>query len=520
MTLSEQQRLLRIEYEYEKSEFRRETELFGIGRKVKRGECWYPVAAGKTYYNALNRLAIEVMRSEDLDIEHAFEYGKRVAFFSKDATDHLHYFSFTATVSYVQEERMVVLLDAEEQAALLHQADHLGVQLSFDETTYHLMFDALARAINDKDGRLAAFRQLFYGSAKPQFSSSHIAPRLPWLNRSQEEAVDKVLRAKDVMIVHGPPGTGKTTTLVEAICEVLRREPQVMVCAQSNTAVDWISEQLSDRGIAVLRIGNPTRVTDKMLHNTYERRFEDHPDYSQLWAIRRTLRQMLSIPRRSRDSKHHQKVARLRERADELEIRIRQSLFDNSRVIACTLAGSAQATLMGWKCHTLFVDEAAQALEAACWIALPKCHRVIFAGDHCQLPPTVKSPQALRAGLGTSLMERIVEKHPAAVHLLTTQYRMNQELMRFPSSWFYKGQLKAAPEVSHRSIFDELDSALIWIESADSVSATMQDASSPAETLPSHMEEFVAGTFGRINKGEAQLTLRALLAYTQRVGLE
>lgn len=516
MTLHEQQRLLYIEYEHEKEEFRRETELFGIGRKVKRGECWFPVSTGRRYYNSLNRLVLEISRTEDLDIEHTFEYGKQVAFFTEDGTGSLQYLPFTATISYAEADRMVVTLANEEQAARLQTPQRLGVQLGFDETTYRLMFDALSRVIAAKNGRLAELRDLFHGTSRPASLASVITPSIPWLNRSQQDAVGEVLRAKDVMVIHGPPGTGKTTTMVEAICEVLRREPQVMVCAQSNTAVDWISEQLSDRGVQVLRVGNPTRVTDKMLQNTYERRFEAHPDYEQLWAIRRTLRQLQSTARRSRTESHHQKVARLRERADALEASIHQSLFDSCRVVACTLAGSAQQVLTGWKCHTLFIDEAAQALEAACWIALQKCHRVVFAGDHCQLPPTIKSPEAMRGGLAVTLMERVVEKHPASVRMLTVQYRMNEALMRFSSDWFYGGQLVAAEEVRHRNILDDLDTPLVWVEADTETSSHPADNTNEAKE-PSG-EEFVAGTYGRINKSEACLTVQTLLDLTARIG--
>ncbi len=513
MTLQEQQRLLRIEYEHEKAEFRREAELFGIGRKVKRGECWFPVTTGRRYYNSLNRLVLEISRSEDTDIEHTFEYGKRVAFFTEDGTGHLNYMPFTATVSYAESDRMVISLDTEEQASRLQNAERLGVQMSFDETTYRLMFDALSRVIEAKNNRLAELRELFHGTATPAFSNHIPAPSLPWLNASQQAAVGQVLRCKDMMVVHGPPGTGKTTTMVEAVCEVLRLEPQVMVCAQSNTAVDWISEQLSDRGIQVLRVGNPTRVTDKMLQNTYERRFESHPDYPQLWAIRRTIRQLQSQPRHNRSDNHHQKIARLREKSDALEARIHQSLFDSCRVVACTLAGSAQQVLMGWKCHTLFIDEAAQALEAACWIALQKCHRVVLAGDHCQLPPTIKSSEALHGGLSTTLMERIAAKHPECVCLLTVQYRMNEELMRFSSDWFYEGRLTAAPEVKHRNLLDDLDTPLLWVESSDEAEA------SEGDNNEEHGETFVAGTYGRINKAEARLTVQTLLEYVAHVGM-
>ena len=279
--LQRQYDLLRMEYEYEKEQFKQQTELMGIGRKIKRGMCWYPLNVGRSYYNALNQLVVEVERREDKEIEHLFEYGRPVCFFTQELSGKLNYLNFTATVNYVDEDRMVVILPNADALLALQSKEVLGVQLYFDETSYRLMFEALKQVIAAKNNRLAELRDIFHGS-QPASSFSFQPMRFPWLNRTQEEAVNKVLHAKDVAIVHGPPGTGKTTTLVEAIYETLHRENQVLVCAQSNMAVDWISEKLVDRGVSVLRIGNPSRVNDKMLSFTYERRFEAHPDYPQL----------------------------------------------------------------------------------------------------------------------------------------------------------------------------------------------------------------------------------------------
>lgn len=502
LSLQEQLSLLKKEYEYEKQAFQRDAEMMGIDRKVKRGDCWFTITVGRSYYNSLDRFVVEITRNADNDIEHNFEYGRQVCFFSQDASGMLHYFNFQATVSYAEADRMVVELPGEGALAQLQSAERLGVQLHFDDYSYKVMFEALRRVIEAKGNRLAMLRDLFHTSAPVSWGAESALPlRLPWLNASQEQAVRDVLRAKDVLIVHGPPGTGKTTTLVEAISEVLRREPQVMVCAQSNTAVDWICQQLSDRGIAVLRIGNPSRVTETMLANTYEHRFESHPDYSDLWQIRRSIRQLYSQPRKARGENFHQKIARLRERADEIEMRIRHTLFDQSRVIACTLTGAANQLLVGQHYHTLFIDEAAQALEAACWIPLQRVDRVILAGDHQQLPPTIKSPEAMRAGLGRTLMEQVAQRKPEVVRLLRVQYRMNEALMRFSSEWFYQGLLEAAPEVRHRSLLDDVDDPLVWIDT-------------PTEAA----EQFVGSSYGRINKTEASLTLQALHHYVERLG--
>ena len=504
LELQRQRMLLDIEYFTEKEAFRRFTETIGMARRVKRGDAWFPLRIGKSYYNSLNQLCLEVHRTQDEDIEHNFEFGRPVQFFRSagEAGEGVTWYQFTATVSYVDGNRMVVsmpdsapILELQNIAAPMQ----IGVQLSFDETSYRTMFDALERTMRAKGNRLAYLRDLFYTKMPAQHYSFQ-PMRFPWLNPTQEHAVNEVLRAKDVAVVHGPPGTGKTTTLVEAIYETLHRESQVLVCAQSNMAVDWISERLVDRGVSVLRIGNPTRVNDKMLSFTYERRFEAHPDYEMLWAIRKAIRELRQHKKRGSEN-WHQKMDRLKGRAAELEIRIRSELFGEARVIACTLVGSASSLLEGQRFNTLFIDEAAQALEAACWIPIRRVGRVVLAGDHCQLPPTVKSIAALKAGLGRTLMERIVQQKPEVVTLLGVQYRMNEEIMRFSSDWFYGGQVQSAPQVRHRSILD-FDVPIEWVESASEEWG----------------EAFVGETFGRINREEAHLTMAILHRYLNKIG--
>ena len=573
--LLQQRTLLQLEYYTEKEAFRKLTEQMGMQRKVKRGDAWFPLRVGKSFYNSLNQTAIEVFRTSDQDIEHNFEFGRPVMFFMTKKMDKnenqgstalqlsenanqkvqssnlkvqsIKYFSFTGTVSYVDGDRMVITVpDSAPLLDLQQSTEPIGVQLSFDETSYKLMFEALDRVMKAKNNRLAYLRDLFYSHQKAgRFSFEPM--KFPWLNPTQERAVNEVLWAKDVAIVHGPPGTGKTTTLVEAINETLMRESQVLVCAQSNMAVDWISEKLVDRGVNVLRIGNPTRVNDKMLGFTYERRFESHPDYPQLWAIRKAIRE-LRKNRKKGSENYHQKMDRLKSRAAEIEIRINSELFGEARVIACTLVGSAHRLLEGMKFGTLFIDEAAQALEAACWIPMKRASRVILAGDHCQLPPTVKSIAALRAGLGKTLMERIAENKPEVVTLLKIQYRMNDEIMRFSSDWFYGGKVESAPQIKYRSVLD-YDHPITWIDTSneenqitiegedapeDSASTSSSASSSnSSSTSAAHQnsasavnqnsdlnfkEQFVGESFGRINKAEAELTLLTLAEYFTKIG--
>ncbi len=543
-SLLRQKQLLKLEHDAEKEQYRRQTEASGLRRGIKRGDVWCPLSVGRSYYNSLNQLVVEVMRQDDTDIEHNFEYGRPVVFFrisagsvsagsdgkSSDGVrnagknkekEKITYLSFTGTVSYADSTRMVVVVPDAAAVASLHDGDgELGVQLFFDETSYRAMNDALDRVINAKGTRLAYLRDLFY-SRMPAARFSFEPMRFPWLNASQEKAVNEVLRAKDVAVVHGPPGTGKTTTLVEAINETLMRESQVLVCAQSNMAVDWISEKLADRGISVLRIGNPSRVTDKMLSFTYERRFESHPDYPQLWAMRKAIREMRSR-RRGATEQMHQKLDRLRSRAGALEIKINSDLFGEARVIACTLVGAASRLLDGRKFATLFIDEAAQALEAACWIPMRRCARVVLAGDHCQLPPTVKSFEAMKGGLARTLMERIVANKPEVVTLLTMQYRMNERIMHFSSEWFYGGRVETAPEARHRGILD-YDNPIDWIDT-DGMNIEAADGNADdggvatAAVGEDFREQFIGGTFGRVNKGEAVLTMRVLRSYMEKIG--
>ena len=560
--LLQQRTLLQLEYYTEKEAFRKLTEQMGMQRKVKRGDAWFPLQVGKSFYNSLNQTAIEVFRTSDQDIEHNFEFGRPVMFFMvkkmgknenqgntalqqpKNASDANHkvqnsnlkvqsikYFSFTGTVSYVDGDRMVITVpDSAPLLELQQSTVPIGIQLSFDETSYKLMFEALDRVMKAKNNRLAYLRDLFYSHQKAgRFSFEPM--KFPWLNPTQERAVNEVLWAKDVAIVHGPPGTGKTTTLVEAINETLMRESQVLVCAQSNMAVDWISEKLVDRGINVLRIGNPTRVNDKMLGFTYERRFESHADYPQLWAIRKAIRE-LRKNRKKGSENYHQKMDRLKSRAAEIEIRINAELFGEARVIACTLVGSAHHLLEGMKFGTLFIDEAAQALEAACWIPMKRASRVILAGDHCQLPPTVKSIAALRAGLGKTLMERIAENKPEVVTLLKIQYRMNDEIMRFSSDWFYGGKVESAPQIKYRSVLD-YDHPITWIDTSneenqitiegedapeDSASTSSSVSAANQNSDLNFKEQFVGESFGRINKAEAEITLLTLAEYFTKIG--
>ncbi len=501
LSLIKQQELLRMEYEYEKAQYLEMSGKTSIEKNIQTGRCWYPVRIGRSFYNSVNQYVIEVFRNPSEVEESELEPGRSVCFFENRGNERKFIGNIIGTISLVDENRMLVVVPAESAKTILMNAENPGVQLYFDETSYKAMFAALNRSANAKNNRLAELRDIICGNVKPEFRTD-FPVRFPWLNKSQERAVQKVLGVRDISIVHGPPGTGKTTTLVEAIYETLRREEQVIVSAQSNAAVDWIAEKLIERGISVLRVGNPLKVSDALLNATYERRYEAHPDYHELWSLRKNLREILSSKDRHEPSKQN-RIYKIKNRITEIEIKIDADIFAETKVVACTLVGSANRVLERKYFNTLFVDEAAQALDAACWIPISKVNRVVFAGDHFQLPPTVKCMEAKNEGLDITMMEKLARKYPDIVTLLNVQYRMNSDIMRFSSDWFYEGDLKADPSVAERTL-TSLDYPIEWYDTRNM----------------EFREEQNSDTMSRINKEEAELLISLFENLVQTLTVE
>lgn len=494
--------LLKLEYDYEKRSYE-ESFAQSVKHNGSNSNCWFPIALHDSFYNAINQYIIEISYDGNCDINEdcEFEPGKSVQFFHQIApdSDDVKMISTVCPIQKIKGKKMQISIPSQafvKQLNTLAKMHKIGVRMALDKTTYEVMFDAIRNAISLNNENWVHLRDTLIGDSQPQFRD--LPPLLfSNLNSSQNEAVNKILNAREVAIVHGPPGTGKTTTLVEAILETARRESQVLVCAPSNAAVDWISDMLLNRGASVLRIGNPLRINSTLMECTYERQYAAHPDYPELWGVRKLIRDLHASKERSHNSRNL--LPKLYNKADDLSSKINTEVLDSANVITSTLIGSANQILRHRHFHTVFIDEATQALEPACWAAILKADRVIFAGDHQQLPPTIKSPEAAKNGLSDTLMQKIVGSKPTAVTLLDTQYRMNEEIMTFSSNWFYDGRLKAAPEVSHRKLA-EWDSPLVWID-----------------TAPCHFEERINYSKSRLNKSEALLLVDILKDYVKQM---
>jgi ATP-dependent RNA/DNA helicase IGHMBP2 len=428
----------------------------------KSGVCWYPVMLEKTKFDTGERLLVKVSRSAEHKDAHLFQSGKLVSLFSNAGHNKEDEESVNAVINYVREHEMVITLNSDEFPDWIRDGK-LGIQLLFDENSYQEMFYTLRRLEEFEIDRVTYLSRVLLGDVEAEFHEKDDI-EISELNQSQNQAINLINRAKDLAIVHGPPGTGKTTTLVHSILEVLKEEDQLLVCAPSNAAVDLLVEKLSDKKVEVLRIGHPARVTESILIATLDAKIAHHSSYKDLKFIKRQSEELRKLAgkykrnfghaeRKQRDLMYKES-RKLKEEADHLTFYITRDIISNAKVIACTLVGANNQALNGMQFNTVFIDEAAQAMEPAAWIPIMKAQRVIFAGDHHQLPPTIKSFEAAKEGLEITLFEKAIERNNADV-MLRVQYRMNSLIMNFSSNYFYKNQLIANEKVADWKIFQE-----------------------------------------------------------------
>ncbi|MBI1769808.1 MAG: AAA family ATPase [Bacteroidetes bacterium] len=507
--------LLQLERQADLEQYRQKVLMRSLHQRTKEGVTWYPVRLLRDYIGTGERVMIEIEKTNNLDQPHSFQSGKVVSLFTnvsgKPEKQHVN-----GVINYVRENMMTITLNGDDVPDWIEDGS-LGVDVMFDEMTYREMDYALKKVMEAEDNRLAELREILLGDYKFQikdFKSSaifNLKSEINYLNESQQEAVKKVVEAPDVAFIHGPPGTGKTTTIVEAIKLTIREEKQVLVSAPSNAAVDLLVEKLSAQGLNTLRIGHPARVTEQSLSKTLDVKISEHNHFGELRALRRKMEQMRhQAGQYKRNFGHHEREQRrllrdeaklLKADADTLEFYIINDLLNHAEAICCTLVGSSHPVLKGRKFKTVFIDEAGQALEPACWIPLLKSNRVIFAGDHCQLPPTIKSREAANQGLAKTLFEKGIEKFPVLASMLKVQYRMHESIMEFPSHYFYNDELIAHESVKHELLRSH-EQPIEFIDTAGCGYSEKQDP----ETL------------SRFNQEEAEMLIRQVEKLVESVG--
>lgn len=464
--------LLKKEKEADLAYYRKKMIGTSLKERRKQGVCWYPVTMDRTKFDAGERLIIKVSRPPEHIDAHLFQSGKLVSLFSNASGQGDSEDAVNGVVNQVTKLEMHITLNSDRIPEWIHDG-HLGIQLLFDEHAYREMEKTLQTLLHAKDDRISELKDILIGDKQAKFSENP-SIRDIGMNDSQNEALHRIQNALDVAIIHGPPGTGKTTTVIQAIVETLKSENQTLVCAPSNAAVDLLTERLDLQGIEVLRIGHPARVTESILNKTLDVQVANHPDYKKIKTLRKKAdecfakakkykRQFGASERNQRNSLRDE-GRKLRDEAKHLTYYITNYILAKTQVIACTLVGANNQMIKGLKFDTVFIDEAAQSLEPSAWIPILKANRVIFAGDHHQLPPTIKSFEAAKAGLEITLFEKAINRNDADV-MLSEQYRMNEHIMNFSSRMFYKNKLTANAMVKNWKIYPE-DQTVEFIDTA------------------------------------------------------
>jgi superfamily I DNA and/or RNA helicase len=509
---------LKIEQEEDRIQYKEKVLKASLSERKKIGVSWYPIVIKESYYGLGERLILEIERPSNTEFSHQFQAGKVASLFSNYHNDGADNPSISGVVMSARPNSLKLTLFVDELPEWTSDGK-LGLDLLFDETSYKEMEIAVNKVIKAKNNRLAQLREVLLGFETASFTSLKEKKSFDKLNDSQNRSLTSILEADDVSIIHGPPGTGKTTTLVKAIQEVLKNEKQVLVCAPSNTAVDLLTEKLAEAGVRVVRFGNPSRVSENLLALTVDAKVAAHKDFKQIKELKKRAAEFKNMghkykrnfvkEERSQRKMIFDEAKKLDLEAGKIESYITNDIIDKAQVITCTLVGSSNYLIRDRQYTTVFIDEAAQALEPACWIPITRADKVVFAGDHCQLPPTVKSLKAEKEGLSVTLFEKCIGRQKADV-MLETQYRMHEQIMNFPNQEFYKGLLKADDSVRDKLLSNQdvfLQKPLEFIDTAGC----------------SYQERLDKETLSTFNKEEADLLvkhLRILLEHLKVEGLD
>lgn len=510
--LAHLEKLLQLEQAEDLAQYQAQVLETPLKERQRKGTTWYPVRIKDTRIGTGGKYILQVERNLEFNQPHQFQPGGQAClFWNAPAGQKVP--QLAGTILSVDPAVMEIQLMEEDLPDWVDER-LIGVDLLFDENSYREMKSALHRVKTaQKNTALGRLRDICLGWETPHFQAAENFNLSGWpvhhLNDSQKAAIAGMMAARDVFVIHGPPGTGKTTTMVAGIQTALLYMKQVLVCAPSNAAADLLTEKLATAGVRVLRVGNPARMSEEILPYTLDYQLMHHAEAKEIKRLRKLafeLKKMAYKYKKYYDkSEREQKQAMLKEARSILQ-QIRQmeqyatdSARDHTQAFVSTLVGANHVLLRDKTFEMVLIDEAGQAPEPATWIPIIKAEKVVFAGDHCQLPPTVKSREAARLGLEQTLMEKVVERCPAQVKsLLQIQYRMHEKIMGFSSAYFYGGKLQADHSVKERTIWqgpaDTETAPVTWIDTAGT----------------GFEEKFHPENAGLSNKEEGALLLRHL----------
>ncbi len=453
------------EREAEEKYFQNLSSNKSIAERIESGIVWFPVVIVSKVYTVGEQIEMVLERTKHLDLPHKLKSGVGCKVFKYEGNSETT--SLRAVVSYVRKNKIAVILNEQSisKADLTAFKGHLGIELIYDDRPYKVMEEAIKKVMATEEPATVSLRKVIEEQLD---ESRYLIPAHPitpaQLNESQIKALNGVTVAEHLSIIHGPPGTGKTTTLVQVAKALLKKEKRILVCAPSNNAVDLLATQLDEAGLATLRIGNVTRISDNNVHLTLSEKIRDHAEWQHIKKVRieadkarksaGKFKRSFGPKERSQRTAMFNEARDLKKWARELEDKLLDTIISESRVICSTLIGVSHKSINQLRFRTLIIDEASQALEPECWNAMLKAERVILAGDHLQLSPTVKSREAAELGLSETLLSRMTDKI-RHTYLLEVQYRMNEKILSFSNQRFYDNKLTSSPIVSNWNLDEE-----------------------------------------------------------------
>jgi superfamily I DNA and/or RNA helicase len=461
--------LINQEREEERNEFEK-TQSLSLSQRKKQGILWYPIHIDREEFPLKGKVLLSISKKEDGIVSY-FQSGNSVSVFGLDdpKNQKVH-----GVVTKVFKNRVEVLFSLELLPDWIWDVE-LGLENFYNETTFVEMERAMQILMDPSEKHTILLRDILIGNKDPKFQHTEKFT-IKEVNYSQNIAIQNLLSAEQIGLVHGPPGTGKTHTLIHLAKKVLESEQNVLLTAASNVAVDLLVAKSIQAGLSVTRIGNPARVNESLLPYTLDYKIANHPDNKTLQGYKKEAEELFrkaSKFKRTFGSKEREERANNKKEARDLlktaidmENVLVKSILENSQVIASTLIGITFPQLHKIHFSSVIVDEATQCLEPALWIAILKTDkRIFFAGDHKQLPPTVRTKNSpLSHTLFEKLMERFPE--PPVGNLLNVQYRMQEPILHFSNEHFYGNKLLSDLSIAERPSIESFQ----WISQGKHIS--------------------------------------------------